>query len=144
MEWILISLLALAVLIFLSGIKVINQYERGVVLTLGVYSYTLGPGLRFVIPIFQRMIRVDLRITTTDIPSQEVITKDNVPMGINAVVYYQVEKPEDAVTQYAQTALRDVISRKDNKGLNIKTSFFSWILRKLIFRTTLFLQKKAF
>ncbi len=119
MEWFLIGFLALGFLLFLSGVKVINQYERGVILTLGVYSYTLTPGLKFVIPIFQRMIRVDLRITTTDIPSQEVITKDNVPMGINAVVYYQVEKPEDAVlkiqdygyavTQYAQTALRDVI-----------------------------------
>lgn len=103
----------------LSGIKIIDQYERGIVLTLGRYSYTLDPGLQVVVPIFQKIIRVDIRICTADIPQQEVITKDNVPVGINAVVYFKVVKPEDAilkiqnyayaVTQYAQTALRDVI-----------------------------------
>lgn len=117
--WIVIGLGIFIFFLIISSIKIINQYERGVVLTLGVYSYTLSPGLKLIIPIIQRMIRVDLRITTSDIPSQEVITKDNVPVGINAVLYYQVEKPEDAVlkiqdygyavTQYAQTALRDVI-----------------------------------
>lgn len=117
--WILSGLGIFGLLLILSGIKIIDQYERGVVLTLGVYSYTLSPGLKIIIPIIQRMIKVDLRITTSDIPSQEVITRDNVPVGINAVVYYQVEKPDDAVlkiqdyayaiTQYAQTALRDVI-----------------------------------
>lgn len=117
--WILSGLGIFGLLLLLSGIKIIDQYERGVVLTLGVYSYTLSPGLKIIIPIIQRMIKVDLRITTSDIPSQEVITRDNVPVGINAVVYYQVEKPDDAVlkiqdyayaiTQYAQTALRDVI-----------------------------------
>lgn len=114
--WILVGL---GILVILPSIKIIDQYERGVVLTLGVYSYTLSPGLKLIIPIIQRMIKVDLRITTADIPQQEVITKDNVPVGINAVLYYQVERPEDAVlkiqdyayavTQYAQTALRDVI-----------------------------------
>lgn len=89
------------------------------VLTFGTYSYTLNPGLNLVLPIIQRVIKVDIRITTADIPQQEVITKDNVPVGINAVVYFQVAKPEDAIlkiqdytyaiTQYAQTALRDVI-----------------------------------
>lgn len=107
------------VIILLSGIKIIDQYERGVILTLGSFTGVLNPGLRIVIPLIQRLIRVDLRITTSDIPQQEVITKDNVPVGINAVVYFQVEKPEDAVlkiqdfayavTQYSQTALRDVI-----------------------------------
>jgi regulator of protease activity HflC (stomatin/prohibitin superfamily) len=103
----------------ISGIKIIDQYERGIVLTLGKYSYTLEPGLKIVIPILQRVIKVDIRISTADIPQQEVITKDNLPVGINAVVYFRVVKPEDAVlkiqnftyavTQYAQTALRDVI-----------------------------------
>ena len=105
--------------IIVSGIRIIDQYERGVVLTLGAYSHTLAPGLRIIIPIVQRIIKVDIRITTSEIPQQEVITKDNVPVGINAVVYFQVVKPEEAVlkvqnytyaiTQYAQTALRDVI-----------------------------------
>ncbi len=106
-------------IVLISGVRIVNQYERGVVLTLGAYSHTLEPGLRVIIPIIQRIITVDIRITTSDVPQQEVITKDNVPVGINAVVYFQVVKPEDAVlkvqdytyaiTQYAQTALRDVI-----------------------------------
>lgn len=115
----LIPILIFGLVLFLSAVKVIDQYERGIVLTLGQYSYTLGPGLNFVIPIIQRVIKVDIRISTTDIPQQEVITRDNVPVGINAVVYFKVTKPEDAVlkiqnftyavSQYAQTALRDVI-----------------------------------
>src|SRR3990172_3089583 len=116
---IFLPLLGIGFLLLLSSLKIIDQYERGIVLTLGSYSYTLEPGLRIIIPIVQRIIKVDIRITTSDIPQQEVITRDNVPVGINAVVYFQVSKPEDAVlkiqdytyavTQYAQTALRDVI-----------------------------------
>src|SRR3989344_3216437 len=119
MDFLLWPVFIFSALMLLSGIKVINQYERGVILTLGKYSYTLQPGLKIIIPIIQRVIKVDMRITTSDIPQQEVITRDNVPVGINAVVYFQVERPEDAVlkiqdyayaiTQYAQTALRDVI-----------------------------------
>src|SRR3989337_3590357 len=119
MEGFLLVLLGIGFLLVLSSLKVIDQYERGIVLTLGSYSYTLEPGLRIIIPIIQRVIKVDIRITTADIPQQEVITRDNVPVGINAVVYFQVEKPDDAVlkiqdyayavTQYSQTALRDVI-----------------------------------
>lgn len=118
-SWIFYTILGFIILVLLSGIKIINQYERGVILTLGRYTGTLGPGLKIVIPIIQRIIRVDMRITTIDIPKQEVITKDNVPVGINAVVYVQVENPEAAVLkiqdyyyavmQYAQTALRDVV-----------------------------------
>ena len=119
MEFVFIGVLIFFGIIILSGIKIIDQYERGVVLTLGSFSGVLSPGLKIVIPILQRLIRVDMRITTSDIPQQEVITRDNVPVGINAVVYFQVERPDDAVlkiqdysyaiTQYAQTALRDVI-----------------------------------
>lgn len=115
----LIILLSVVLPLALKILVVIDQYERGVVLTLGQYSGILSPGLNILVPILQRVIKVDMRITTSDIPQQEVITKDNVPVGINAVVYFQVTKPEDAVlkiqdytyaiTQYAQTALRDVI-----------------------------------
>ena len=118
-SWIVYVVAGIIVLIILSGIKIIDQYERGVILTLGSFTGVLQPGLKIVIPIIQRLIRVDMRINTLDIPKQEVITKDNVPVGVNAVVYFQVEKPEDAVlkiqdfeyavAQYAQTALRDVI-----------------------------------
>src|SRR3989338_7327620 len=103
----------------ISGLRVINKYERGVVLTLGKYTSTRTPGLTWIFPGIQRMIKVDLRVTTTEIPQQEVITKDNVPVGINAVVYFQVQNAENAilnikdyttaVSQYAQAALRDVI-----------------------------------
>lgn len=115
----LIVLLIFVVPIFLRLVVIVDQYERAIVLTLGKYSYTLPPGLQLVVPFVQRVIKVDIRVKTQDIPQQEVITKDNVPIGINAVVYFQVVKPEDAIlkiqdyvyaiTQYAQTALRDVI-----------------------------------
>lgn len=108
-----------AAIIIVVGLRVIDQYERAVILTLGKYTGTRQPGLTWILVGFQRMIKVDLRITTTDIPQQEVITKDNVPVGINAVVYFQVESAEKAllniqdftvaVSQYAQAALRDVI-----------------------------------
>lgn len=114
--WLIILFL---VIMGLAGIRIIDQYNRGVVLTLGKYTETKQPGLNWIMIGFQRMISIDMRITTTDIPQQEVITKDNVPVGINAVVYFQVESAEKAilnikdytlaVSQYAQAALRDVI-----------------------------------
>jgi regulator of protease activity HflC (stomatin/prohibitin superfamily) len=115
----LIVLLIFGIPLFMKLVVIVDQYERAIVLTLGKYSYTLSPGLQLVVPFVQRVIKVDIRVKTQDIPQQEVITKDNVPIGINAVVYFQVVKPEDAIlkiqdyvyaiTQYAQTALRDVI-----------------------------------
>ena len=105
--------------LIIIGLRVVDQYERGVVLTLGKYTSTRTPGLTWIFIGIQRMIKIDLRITTVDIPQQEVITKDNVPVGINAVVYFQVNSAEKAilniqdytlaVSQYAQAALRDVI-----------------------------------
>lgn len=101
------------------GLKVINQYERGIVLTFGKYTSTRNPGLNWIFPWVQKIIKIDIRIATVDIPQQEAITKDNVPVGINAVVYFQVMRAEDAflkvqnypnaISQYAQAALRDVI-----------------------------------
>lgn len=115
----LLSSFGLIFLYLLAGIRIVDQYDRGIILRLGSYNRTLGPGLNWIAVIFERMIKVDVRITTVDIPQQEVITRDNVPVGINAVVYFQVERAEDAVlkiqnysyavAQYAQAALRDVI-----------------------------------
>lgn len=137
-----LTILVIIVIYFLSGIRILNQYERGVVLTLGKYSYTLVPGLRYIFPIIQRMIRVDIRITTVDIPQQEVITKDNVPVGINAVVYFKVVKSEDAVlkiqdytyavTQYAQAALRDVIGGIELDVLLIERAKVAEDIKKLV------------
>ncbi|MEI6190781.1 MAG: slipin family protein [bacterium] len=111
--------LILAGILIVGGLRIIDQYDRGVILTLGKYTSTREPGLTWIMMGFQRMIKIDLRITTTDIPQQEVITKDNVPVGINAVVYFKVENAQLAllnikdytlaVSQYAQAALRDVI-----------------------------------
>jgi len=103
----------------LGGLRVIDQYERGVILTLGRYTGTRQPGLTWIFVGVQRMIKADLRIATVDIPQQEVITKDNVTVGINAVVYFKVDSAEKAILEiqdfrsavalYAQATLRDVI-----------------------------------
>ena len=115
----LIVIIFLFIVFGFGGLRVVNQYERGVILTLGKYTGTYNPGLRWILLGIQNMIKVDMRITTIDIPRQEAITKDNVPVGINAVVYFIVQKAEDAVlkvenysyaiSQYALAALRDII-----------------------------------
>ena len=89
-----IVLLVLLAIYIGSGIKVVNQYERGIILTLGKYTGTKEPGLRIVWPGFQKMARVDVRSTPIDVPKQEVITKDNVTVNIDAVVYFRVINPE--------------------------------------------------
>lgn len=118
MEFVIWTVVVIIALFILSGIKVINQYERAVVLTLGKFTGLYQPGLRVVIPIFQRIIRVDVRSMPIDVPKQEVITKDNVTVGVDAVVYLRVVDPAKAVlettnyvyatSQFAQAALRDV------------------------------------
>jgi regulator of protease activity HflC (stomatin/prohibitin superfamily) len=112
-------LLIIFIIFGLGGLRVVNQYERGVILTLGRYTGTYNPGLRWILIGIQKMIKVDMRITTVDIPRQEAITKDNVPVGINAVVYFRVMRAEDAVlkienysyatSQYALAAMRDIV-----------------------------------
>lgn len=101
------------------GVRIINQYERGIVFTLGKYSSMRSPGLNIIIPIIQTMRKVDVRSTPVDIPKQEAITKDNVTVGVDAVVYFRVIDPAKAVlqttnytyatAQFAQAALRDVV-----------------------------------
>lgn len=123
MDGFLILLAFIVIIFILSGIKVINQYERGVILTLGRFSGIKSPGLRIVIPVFQRLIRVDMRSTPIDVPKQEVITKDNVTVGVDAVVYFRVVDAPKAVlettnyiyatSQFAQAALRDVAGNAD-------------------------------
>lgn len=119
MSWPLTLLIYVLFALIIAGLRIINQYERGVVLTLGRYTGTYTPGLRWIFPVIQRMIKVDMRIVTVDIPRQEAITRDNVPVGINAVVYFKVVRAEDAVlkvenysyaiSQYALATLRDII-----------------------------------
>ena len=107
-----------AIVIVLSGLKVLNEYERGVVFRLGRLTPYRGPGVIFVIPVLERMARIDLRTVTLDIPPQDVITKDNVTVKVSAVLYFRVVDPSRAVTevanylfatmQLAQTTLRSV------------------------------------
>ncbi len=134
--WIIVVIVAIFIL---SGLKVINQYQRGVVLTLGKYTGIRQPGLRVIVPIFQTMVRVDMRSTPIDVPKQEIITKDNVTAGVDAIVYFRVIDPAKAVlettnyvyatSQFAQAALRDVtgnfelddlLSKREEVSLRIK------------------------
>jgi len=132
--------------IIIIGLRVVNQYERGVILTFGKYTSTRSPGLTWIFVGIQQMIKVDLRITTTDIPQQEVITKDNVPVGINAVVYFQVQSAEKAilnikdytlaVSQYAQAALRDVIGGIELDPLLSEREQISEEIQKIVVQAT--------
>jgi regulator of protease activity HflC (stomatin/prohibitin superfamily) len=111
-------ILFIVVIFVLSGIKVVQQYEKGVILTLGKFTGIKEPGLRIVVPIFQSIKRIDMRSTPIDVPKQEIITKDNVTANVDAVVYFRVvDAPKAyletvnyvyATSQFAQSALRDV------------------------------------
>ncbi len=113
----------IVLVVLLSAVRIIYQYEKGILFMLGKYQTTIDPGVNFVIPVLQELRKVDMRIQTRDIPKQEVITKDNIPVLINTVVYFKVEKAEDAVlkienysyavAQYTQAALRDVIGNSE-------------------------------
>jgi len=106
-----------------AAIKIAQEYERGVIFRLGKYTGVRGPGLFVIIPFVERSVKMDLRVVTLDIPSQEAITKDNVTVKVNAVVYFRVVKPEDAVikvfdhryatSQISQTTLRSIIGQSD-------------------------------
>jgi len=119
----LVALVIIVVILLFSAIKVLYEYERGVIFNLGRYSSTKGPGVIYVVPIMQTLRKVDMRIKTAEIPRQEVMTKDNIPILVNAVVYFKVVTPEDviikiddhvfAVQQYTQAALRDIIGNNE-------------------------------
>jgi regulator of protease activity HflC (stomatin/prohibitin superfamily) len=107
------------IVLFMFLIRQINQYERGVVLTMGKYSKTWEPGWHIIIPVFQRVMKVDIRVKAVDVPDQEAITKDNIPIRINAVIYFRVMDPRKAVldvqdffyavSQLAQTTMRNAV-----------------------------------
>jgi regulator of protease activity HflC (stomatin/prohibitin superfamily) len=117
------TIILLVVGVIIRGIRLLYEYERGVIFTLGKYTGTRQPGLTIVIPVIQSMRKVDMRIKTAEIPRQEVMTRDNIPMLVNAVVYFKVVKPEEAIIkiedyafairQYTQAALRDVIGNSE-------------------------------
>jgi regulator of protease activity HflC (stomatin/prohibitin superfamily) len=145
MIWILWILAAITIYIF-SGIKIINQYETGIVFTLGKFTSVRQPGFNIVFPIFQRMIRVDMRLRTLDIQKQQVMTKDNVPIDVNGVVFFKVSKVQDAVlkvqdyqyaiSQYAQTALRDVVGGMTLDTLLAERQHVGDEIRKIVDKET--------
>jgi len=111
------------VLVLLSAIKILKEYERGVIFQLGRFYKVKGPGLIIVIPVIQQMVKTDLRIVVMDVPSQDVISQDNVSVKVNAVVYFRIVDPERAViqvenvfeatSQLAQTTLRSVLGKHE-------------------------------
>lgn len=141
MEFSWIVIIAVGIFI-LSGIKVVNQYERGVILTLGRFTGIRAPGLRIVVPVFQKIIRVDVRSTPIDVPKQEIITKDNVTVGVDAVVYLRVIEASKAVlettnyiyatSQFAQAALRDVAGNADLDELLSKREEISQKIKEIV------------
>jgi len=125
MDWVIIVAVVAALLLMVlpASIKIVYQYEAGVVFRLGRLEKTRGPGIRFIIPFLDRMRKIDTRTITMDVPSQEAITRDNVTLKVNAVVYFRVMHPEAAVVevfdyrlatyQIAQTTLRSVLGQSE-------------------------------
>lgn len=119
----LTAIIVVLLIVVINAIKVLREYQRGVIFTLGRFSSVKGPGLIFVIPVIQQMVRVDLRVVTMDVPSQDVISRDNVSVKVNAVVYFRVVAPDkaiiqverylDATSQLAQTTLRAVLGKHE-------------------------------
>ena len=130
----------------LSGLRIVNQFERAIVLTFGKYSNTRDPGLNWIFPGVQKIIKIDIRISAVDIPQQEAITKDNVPVGINAVVYFHVIRAEDAflkvqnfsyaISQYAQAALRDVIGGVELDSLLMERDTIANEIKQIVDKAT--------
>jgi len=122
-EGLIIGIVFFVLIVLFASIKVVKEYERGVIFRLGRLVGARGPGLFLIIPIFESMVKMDLRVSVFDVPPQEVITKDNVTTKVNAVVYYRVIDPEKAVTaveryayattQIALTTIRSVIGQAE-------------------------------
>src|SRR5215211_3619099 len=119
----LVVLIVVLIFILSSVVKILMEYQRGVIFRLGRYARTGGPGLTLLIPLIEQLRRIDLRLVTMDVPPQDVITRDNVSVKVSAVVYFRVIKPEDAVinvedflyatSQLSQTTLRSILGQAD-------------------------------
>jgi len=130
------------IILVIAAVKVVQEYERGVIFRLGRLQGAKGPGLFFIIPLIDRMVKVDLRVVTLDIPAQEAITRDNVTVRVNAVAYFRVIDPNDAIVQVedfrratwqiAQTSLRSVLGQSDLDELLIHRDEINQKLQKII------------
>jgi len=143
MNPIIIGVIVIAVfMVLMMAIKIVPEYERGVLFRLGRLVGQRGPGLFLIIPFIDRMVKVDLRVVTMDVPSQEVITKDNVTVRVNAVVYFRVVTPEDSVvkvldhiratSQISQTTLRNVLGQSELDELLTQREKLNQMLQKII------------
>ena len=145
--WLGIFVAAFVVIFILANaIRIVKEYERGVILRLGRFHKTKGPGLRFILPLIDRMTKIPIRIVTMDVPSQEVITKDNVSVKVNAVVYFRVMDPEKAflqveeylvaTSQIAQTTLRSVLGQAELDELLAEREELNMKLQTIVDRLT--------
>jgi regulator of protease activity HflC (stomatin/prohibitin superfamily) len=138
--------LALLIGIISSAVRILFEYERGVVFRLGRFSMVKGPGLRFIIPVVDRIIKVSLRTVAMDVPPQDVITKDNVSIKVNAVLYFRVVHPEKAMievenylyatSQLAQTSLRSVLGQSELDELLAHRDRINQHLQEILDRQT--------
>jgi regulator of protease activity HflC (stomatin/prohibitin superfamily) len=141
-----VPIVILAIIILPQAIRVLREYERGVIFRLGKLLGAKGPGLIFLIPIVDRMVRMDLRVVTIDIPRQEVMTRDNVPVSVDAVLYFRVIDPQAAVVKVenflkatsliAQTTLRSVLGQAELDELLAHRDKINQTLQEIIDRET--------
>ena len=138
-----VAVVLFALFVILSmAVKIVTEYERGVIFRLGRLIGSKGPGLFLIIPFVDRMVKVDLRVVTMDVPSQEVITKDNVTVRVNAVVYFRVVDPESSVvkvldhiratSQISQTTLRNVLGQSELDELLASREKLNQMLQRII------------
>jgi len=138
----IIIIVVVLLIIIPMAVKIVQEYERGVIFRLGRLVGAKGPGLFLIIPFIDRMMKVDLRVVTMDVPSQEVITKDNVTVRVNAVVYFRVVDPESSVvkvldhiratSQISQTTLRNVLGQSELDELLTQREKLNQMLQKII------------
>ena len=141
-----IVVVILIVLLLFSTFRVLNEYERGVMLTLGRFTGIKGPGVVIVFPVLQQMRKVDLRVNVLNVPKQDVITRDNVSVKVNAVVYFrvvdpgkaiiQVVNPFEATSQVAQTTLRSVLGQHEMDGLLAQRDKLNADIQKILDQNT--------
>lgn len=140
------GVIIVALVILPQAIKITREYERGVIFRLGRFAGIRGPGLFLIIPIIDKMVKIDLRIVTLDVPSQEVITKDNIPIKVDAVLYFKVSDPAKATievenylmatSQNSQTSLRGVVGASDLDELLAEREKINQKLHEIIDRAT--------
>ena len=143
---ILIFLIVIFIFFVATSVRIMKEYERGVVYTLGRYTHTTGPGLILLIPFVQTMTTVDLRVRTEDVPSQDVISKDNISVRVSAVMYYRVVEPGNAInkvedfiqatSELAQTTLRSVLGKHELDDMLAKRDELNNDIQKILDKAT--------